>query len=547
MGATEEIRADTVVGGDTPVSIRRSAEIRYRTTIVLWFVIVTSVVYIAGLAEYARVRPIDEDEGFSATAARLVWEGKAPYRDFFYQQTPLLPYLYSWIWAVRPHSLVAMRLVSAFCGAAAVLLWGLALIYSKRFGPGVALATFLALVLSPTWMSWSVVVKTFSAANLLMTIAIISLYAALRVDNHKWYFVSGLALGLCASVRAFYGPLIPAILLWYFCSGWRGSKFNSRPLAFLAGSLFGTAPILWYFVRDPRAFVFNNIRYHNLDTGWITFHGRHYEGYVSFGHVAYWCFAVLLSIVFLHPYFSIECIVAAVGGASLLRMRKTASGPYSDRDYAFFRVIFLLLVIYVVVAWLPFPSFDQYFVTPLVPFGVPFLAEGVRVCLASKRSVAVLALAVPAAFAFELAFAAHIYSDRPVWRFASYDAVTHVVNENSSPDDVVLSFWPGYVFESGRKYFPDFENEWTSRVMSKVTPLERTQFHVVSKDRVLHAISHQEVKLVVVHPAISDYYLGLTQDEMNEFLKALARNYVLAGTVGEVQIYRRISVGPSSF
>src|SRR5436190_16981878 len=86
-------------------------------------VLSVSVIYFAGLAHYAQRRPVDGDEGYYATAARLVWEGNVPYRDFFYQQAPLLPYLYSWIWGIHPQSLVAMRTFSAACGALAVLLW----------------------------------------------------------------------------------------------------------------------------------------------------------------------------------------------------------------------------------------------------------------------------------------------------------------------------------------------------------------------------------------------------------------------------------------
>ena len=40
-----------------------------------------SLVYFAGLVHYAQVRPLDGDEGYYTTAARLVWEGKTPYKD----------------------------------------------------------------------------------------------------------------------------------------------------------------------------------------------------------------------------------------------------------------------------------------------------------------------------------------------------------------------------------------------------------------------------------------------------------------------------------
>ena len=45
----------------------------------------------------ARRRFIDGDEGFYLTAARLVLLHKVPYLDFFFQQAPLLPYVYG-IW-----------------------------------------------------------------------------------------------------------------------------------------------------------------------------------------------------------------------------------------------------------------------------------------------------------------------------------------------------------------------------------------------------------------------------------------------------------------
>jgi len=91
---------------------------RRAPTLVLLF----CCLYFAALVYYATVRRVDADEGFYTTAARLVWQGKAPYKDFFYQQAPLLPYVYSWIWAIRPNSLVAMRILSAvFCAAATLL------------------------------------------------------------------------------------------------------------------------------------------------------------------------------------------------------------------------------------------------------------------------------------------------------------------------------------------------------------------------------------------------------------------------------------------
>src|SRR5689334_14423607 len=103
-----------------------SGQRRIRTSVLL-----LCCLYFTGLVYYATVRRVDGDEGFYTTAARLVWQGKTPYKDFFYQQAPLLPYVYSWIWAIHPNSLVAMRILSAVCCAATTLLWGLGLLRIK--------------------------------------------------------------------------------------------------------------------------------------------------------------------------------------------------------------------------------------------------------------------------------------------------------------------------------------------------------------------------------------------------------------------------------
>src|SRR5690348_12080248 len=116
--------------------------------------------YLAALVYYATVRRVDADEGFYTTAARLVWQGKTPYRDFFYQQAPLLPYVYSWVWAIRPNSLLAMRFLSvAFC-VMTTLIWGVGLSRVKAIPGKVALVTLLTILLDPYWISWNVVVKT---------------------------------------------------------------------------------------------------------------------------------------------------------------------------------------------------------------------------------------------------------------------------------------------------------------------------------------------------------------------------------------------------
>ena len=505
-------------------------------------VALVSLLYLAGLVYYATVRPIDGDEGFYSTAARLVSEGKTPYRDFFYQQAPLLPYLYSWIWAIHPRSLIAMRLLSAACGGIAVFLWGICLVSVKRLPTKVALAAFAAVLLNPYWVSRNGVVKTFAVANLLMTIATICLYAALRSDRLKWYFAGGLALGACVSVRSLYGLLIPSVLLWMLFREWRRSKPPyARTSTLLAGEICGLLPMIVSFLHDPRAFTFNNIRYHSLDAGYMWLNGKIIEGYQSVWHTLIVYFTtVTVRLLGFHPHFTIELGLAVVGGVSLLKLRKNKQGPYTGEDFLYFQLAFLMLVVYTAVALTPFPPYDQYFDSPLVPFLIPFVVEGLRVTFQSgKKWAVILALIAPSLFFVEIGRETAQNSRDPVWRLSSYYEVTRIVEANTSPDEVVLSSWPGFVFQSGRQYFPGLEDHFVYRVMNHTSSEERARYHIISKDQIMSAINGRAVHVLVISPWVAEYYNELSPGEIQEFHNAVDANYSLVSKVHDIAVYRR--------
>src|SRR5579863_656055 len=510
-----------------------------------WLLVaIISLAYVAALAYYAATRPIDGDEGFYTTAARLVWEGKTPYRDFFFQQAPLLPYLYSWIWAIHPRSLVAMRLLSVAAGGWAVFLWGGGLVSVKRLPAKVALATFLAVALNPYWVCWNVVVKTFAFANLFMTAAAICLYAALHSERTRWYFAGGLALGLCTSARALYGPLIPAVLVWLFVRERRTLKPPyTRTLAFLAGAVCGLLPMIASFLGDPHAFLFNNVQYHGLQAGFR--HARGSDIYTLGYHgivdtLAVYFYILVMNLLVLHPYFTIQVVLAIAGGLSFRRLSKKQDPAYDARDYVFIKLALVMLVVYAVTALIPFPPYLQYFDGPLVPFMLPFVVEGVRVAFRrGKRWLVVLAIVAPILCLLEVRAETATTSSDPWWRLASYRQVTEAIEANSQPGDVVLSFWPGYVFESGRRYFPGMEDQFVYRITNIISPEERARYHVVSTDEVTKAISTHAVPMVVIGAWMPEYYRNLTPAERQAFHAAVDANYSPVSRTDGVVVYRR--------
>jgi hypothetical protein len=493
------------------------------------------MVYVAGLVRYAQMRPIDGDEGYYTTAARLVWEGKTPYRDFSYPQGPLLPYIYSWIWAIHPGSLIAMRLLSVACGGIAVLLWGLGLLSVERLPVKVAFATFAIVLLNPYWVSWNVVVKTFAVANLLMSIAMICLYLALHSGRSKGYLIAGCALGACASVRLLYAPLLPFVLIWMLHQEWQASKsFFPKSLSFLAGATCGLLPMMFSLAGDPHAFIFNNLRYHPL-----------LASHVSLRHTIHVYSTIALSLL-QAKYFVAEMVLAVVGGLAFLKLRNGAESSYTREDRQYFQLAFLMLLVYVGSALIPFPPFDQYFDSPLVPFLIPFVAEGLGVAFRSGTRLAVGCLVLaPILFLSELDRDAAQCSSAPALRLSSYQKVTRVIEANSNADDVVLSFWPGYVFESGRQYFSGSENKFNYSITPKMSSAERSKYHIVSRDGIMNALSTRTVSLLITYPRVLDNLDdNLSSSELQAFHAVVDGNYSLLATVDDIEVYRRRSSVP---
>jgi hypothetical protein len=251
-----------------------------------------------------------------------------------------------------------------------------------------------------------------------------------------------------------------------------------------------------------------------------------------------------IRLLILHPYFTIQLILAITGILSLRKLRRQSEGsnvgPYTESDYLYFQLALLMLVVYLITVLLPFPPYDQHFVSPLVPLTIPFVAEGLRVTFqAGKKRVIALALAAPILFAVEIGRETAQNSWHPVWQLSCYREVTQVVETNSGPDEVVMSFWPGFVFESGRRYFPNLEDHFVYRVMNKISPEERVRYHVISKDQVMRALTGRETNVLVIPQWIIEYYHDLSPREIEEFHEAVDANYSLISEIRGIAIYRR--------
>jgi hypothetical protein len=503
-----------------------------------------SLLYLVGLVHFSNVRAVDDDEGLYSTAARLVGEGETPYRDFFFQQAPLVPYAYSWVWRLHPHSLIALRHLSAALGGMAVALWGVCLLFAKRLPRKIGLATFAIVLLNPYWVAWNSVVKTFAPANLLMSIAMIGLYSAVQSDRRRWYLVGGLALGACASARALYGPMIPLVLAWLAYREWRESRsLSPKTGAFAVGAVCGLLPMLLTFAADPRAFIFNNIQYHHLDVGYHLEQGRAVVGYPNLGATILSYFSdIVVRLVILHPYFAALLTLSIVGGLSFRQRRNTQGEPYIRKDCLYAELVLVMLIAYVATALIPYPTFDQYFDGPLVPLLVPFVAEGLRLGLGCKKwKIVALALLASVLVLAEVRRDAGFYLTPGEWSMRQYRQVTDAIESNSRPGDLVLSFSPGYVFESGRHYLPGLTNNFVYHIMSLITPQERSRYHVISQEQIMQSILARAPEVIVTarQRCMAEYYANLSPEEVQALHAAMDENYSLVSKIEAVEVYRR--------
>ena len=124
------------------------------------------------------------DEGFYLLASRLVVQGKVPYRDFFYTQAPLLPYVYGlWIKCFGVSWISGRTLSALLTTALGVLLYVDVCQVTRKWIAGLA-AVLLFLSSSLIYGSYPIA-KTYSLAALCLYAAYV-LVSRISASSSGW-------------------------------------------------------------------------------------------------------------------------------------------------------------------------------------------------------------------------------------------------------------------------------------------------------------------------------------------------------------------------
>lgn len=143
--------------------------------------------------------PINQDEGWYLQAGKMVFDGKLPYKDFMYTQTPLLPYIYGWTVGISSGNLLFARLISViFCTISLVV----SFFASKSlFGRDASIISALIFMGSFQVIGNFLIVKTYSFGSLLLVFSVFFLAKYRSSNNFVYIAVSLLCMAFAAMVR----------------------------------------------------------------------------------------------------------------------------------------------------------------------------------------------------------------------------------------------------------------------------------------------------------------------------------------------------------
>ncbi|MEN6450411.1 MAG: hypothetical protein ABFC96_07970 [Thermoguttaceae bacterium] len=313
--------------------------------------------------------------------------------------------------------------------------------------------------------------------------------------------------------------------------------------AYLAGLAVAGIPFLVIFLSNPQATIFNNLGYHALRAtppGWLE-------------RAAY--VLKFLAVDVCDPYLVLGLVLAVFGCCS------KAAGEHRG----FVRFTVLLAAVFALGAATPYPLNAHYFTGTLAPFLLPAAALGIATI--GRRGLAVIggllvvsSLVMVSTSPFlakarlRLLDMASVYasneqaaggrraaaSARSEKSMASFDAISRYVASATEPNDVVLSFWPGYVYQSRRQFFPGLENDFGLAVSSRLSAAERNAYRIAGRQEVLAALKRRLPKAVVIGGYwMADLYPESDGATPAELSAALDANYSLGRQIDGIRVYLR--------
>ena len=225
-----------------------------------------SALLAAGLVLYAETQAFAEDEGFHLLAAQFIKNGRRPYIDFLFPQTPLNAYwnaLWMWLFGESWH---VPHAVAALMTAASVLLiadFVLIRFPATKWRLPAAIVTALLVALNLQVVSFGTIAQAYGLCLFLIVAAF--RVAVWSVDRKS--ALSAAAAGLlgagAAGCSLLTAPVAPFLLIWMLFSNRAGSRWR-KAAAFVLGAVVASIPVIRLLALGPRQTIFNILEYNLL-------------------------------------------------------------------------------------------------------------------------------------------------------------------------------------------------------------------------------------------------------------------------------------------
>lgn len=462
------------------------------------------------LAIFVCFRLINADEGLYLSAAREIWGGNQPYLDFAYVHPPYFPYLLApfsgWGWASLFVSRIVSALPSLFIG---VLLF---LIARRLWNEKIGFVLWCFWMLNGLLLANHSIAKPLAWADLFV---LLSFWFLIEAKSWPGHLFSGLAVGMAANLRGFM--LVPAAV-FFLCLLFRSEKPRTERVLYWCFGFCATFSFsLYFFLREPAGFIFDNLTYHYLWGVQVVAEG---------GRFGFWDRLASLVKFVLFPQNSVLLLLAAGAVPAFFQ---------TDDNHRKNQILLLvaLFTALVLAFFSTTPSPLAYYVQTvpylvlLAGFGANRLLEGGKESFSPlfRRGLVVAHLVSLALVAYIFLFGQRA-RDRQ-YLLSSVKPVVEYLRENGALTDTVFSEWPGYAVLAGMR-LPKGTETVGLDVAHLLTAEEKIAYHILDSAGVDSLLSQKKIKWVVTGETVSDVWP-----------KPLADNYTTVLQTVSATIYRR--------
>jgi len=218
----------------------------------------------AGYILYSQTWAFAWDEGFHMLTAQLIKDGRLPYIDFFFPQTPLNAFWNAgWMrvfgdsWRMI-HALAAVEAMGAIFLTADFVYRHLPV---PRWRLSASLLTAVLVGANIQVFQFAPVGQGYALALFLSVAALRLTVGAVGVRSPLAAATAGMAASAAAGATLLTAPYALVLWLW-LCIYNRAGRRWTKSVAFLVGAVVAWLPIIWLFIRSPRVVRFNIFDYH---------------------------------------------------------------------------------------------------------------------------------------------------------------------------------------------------------------------------------------------------------------------------------------------